>query len=67
MFIDERYPQQEGVVDQSLSALHDPQEERRRAVDLGADAAPQARAVQYWVLGNVLAREPLHDAAHGFA
>ena len=38
----------------ALSALHDPQEERRRAVDLGADAAPQA--AQHWVLDNILAR-----------
>jgi hypothetical protein len=54
-----------GGVGQSLSALHNPQEERWRAVDLGADAAPQARAVLG--SGQHPRAEPLHDAAHGFA
>ena len=28
---------------------------------------PRLKRAQYWVLDNILAREPLHDAAHGFA
>ena len=28
---------------------------------------PRLKRAQYWGLDNVLAREPLHDAAHGFA
>ncbi|MES5482859.1 reverse transcriptase family protein [Bradyrhizobium sp. INPA03-11B] len=28
---------------------------------------PRLKRAQYWVLDNILARAPLHDAAHGFA
>ncbi|WP_375789579.1 hypothetical protein ACE10Z_21005 [Bradyrhizobium sp. Pha-3] len=28
---------------------------------------PRLKRTQYWVLDNILARVPLHDAAHGFA
>ena len=28
---------------------------------------PRLKRAQYWVLDNILARVPLHDAAHGFA
>ncbi|MFX9209129.1 RNA-directed DNA polymerase, partial [Acinetobacter baumannii] len=28
---------------------------------------PRLKRAQYWVLENILARVPLHDAAHGFA